>query len=143
MDCPHQIPPLVCLHISTGQNPIPGTAPDQLLITITGTDTDTADQGLNPVPAGITVTVTMIHTEDIPGHIIETTDITTRVLHDTLTPVIIVPAMTPHISDHLHTGGHPHTLGIRADHIPIQHTNQVSMLCINLQCIQQTSRQVA
>ena len=75
--------PLVCLHIITGQNPIPGTTPDRLLITITRTDTDTADQGLNPIPTDIAVTVTaMIHTEDVPGHIIETIDITTGVLHD-------------------------------------------------------------
>ena len=117
------------------QNPIPGTALDQLLTTITMTDTDTADQSLNPVPTDITATVTAIHTEDIPGHIIETIDITTGVLHDALTPVIIIPAMTPHIVDCLHIGAHQLILRIRADHIPIQHTNQVSKLCINLQCV--------
>ena len=77
----------------------------------------------------------MIHTEDVPGHITETTEITTGVLHDTLTPVIIIPTMTPHIADHLHTGAHQLTLWIRADHVPLQHTNQVSKLCIILQCI--------
>ena len=81
-----------------------------------------------PLPTDITVKVTKIHTEDIPSHTIEALDITTRVLHDVLTPVIIIPPVTPHIIDCLHTG-------IRADHIPIQHTNQVSMLGINLQCI--------
>ena len=30
--------------------------------------------------------------------------------------------MTPHIADCLHIGAHPHTLGIGADHVPIQHT---------------------
>ena len=74
----------------------------------------------------------MIPSEDIPGHIIEAIDITTGVLHEALTPVIIVPAMTPHVTDRLHTGAHQLTLGIRADHIPIQHTNQVSKICINL-----------
>ena len=77
----------------------------------------------------------MIHTKDIPGHIIETIDIITEVLHDVLIPVIIISAMTPHITDCLHTGALPHTLGIRADHISIQHTNQVRTLCINLQHI--------
>ena len=77
----------------------------------------------------------MIPSEDVPGHIIETRDITTGVLHDALIPVIIVPAVTPYIADYLHTGAHQLTLGIRADHVPIQHTNQVSKLCINLQCI--------
>ena len=77
----------------------------------------------------------MIPTEAIPGHIIETVDITIGVLHNALTPVCIVPAMTPHITDHLHTGVHQLTLGTRADHNPIQHTNQVRKPCINLQCI--------
>ena len=74
----------------------------------------------------------MIHKEDIPGHIIETLDITTGVLHDAPTPVIIIPNMTPHISDHLHTGAHQPTLRIRADQVPVQHTNEVSKLGINL-----------
>ena len=77
----------------------------------------------------------MIPSEDVPGHIIETIDITTGVLHDALTPVVIIPTMTPHIADCLHTGAHQLTLRIREDHIPIQHTNQVSKPCINLQCI--------
>ena len=77
----------------------------------------------------------MIPTESIPGHIIQTVDITIGVLHDALTPILIVPAMTPHISDHLHTGAHQLTLRTRADHDPIQHKNQVRKPCINLQCI--------
>ena len=68
----------------------------------------------------------MIHTQDVPGHIIEKIDITTGVLHNTLILVIIIPAMTPHITDHLHTGAHQLTLGIRAYHIPIQGTSQES-----------------
>ena len=43
--------------------------------------------------------------------------------------------MTPHITDHLHTGANQLTLGTRADHDPIQHKNQVKKPCINLQCI--------
>ena len=77
----------------------------------------------------------MIPTEAIPGCIIETIDITIGVLHDAFTPVLIVPTMTPHIADHLHTGAHQLTLGTRADHDPIQHTNQVRKPCINLQCV--------
>ena len=114
---------------------MPGTALNQLLTTITRTDTDTADQGLTPVPADITTTVTTICTEDIPGHIIETIDITTGVLHDAHSPVIIIPAMTPHIIDYLCTGAHQLTPRIRADHLPVQQTNQVSKLCIHLQHI--------
>ena len=77
----------------------------------------------------------MIPTGTIPGHIIETIDITIGVLHNSLTPVLIIPTVTPHIADHLHTGAHELTLGTRADDGPIQHTNQVRKPCINLQCI--------
>ena len=87
-----------------------------------------ADQGLNPIPTDIAAKVAMIHTEDIPGHIIETIDITTGSLHNALTPVIIIPTMTPNIADHLQTGAYQLTLGIRADSIPIQHTSQVREL---------------
>ena len=57
------------------------------------------------------------------------------VCHDAPTPVIIIPTMAPHITDHLHTGAHQPTCMIRADHIPIHCTHQVSKLCIKLQCI--------
>ena len=126
VDCPHQIPPSGMPACHHRPNPIPGTTPDQLLVTITRTDTDIVDQDHSPILTDIAVTVAMIHTEDIPGHIIETIDITTGVLHNVSTPVIIVTPMTPHITDCLHTGAHQSTLGIRADHIPIQHTNKVS-----------------
>ena len=78
----------------------------------------------------------MIPKEAIPGHIIGTIYITTGVLHDALTPALIIPAMTPHITDHPHTGAHHLILRTRADHIPIQHTNQVRKSCINLHPVQ-------
>ena len=74
----------------------------------------------------------MIPTEAIPGHIIETIDITIGVTQDALTPVLIVPAMTLHIADHLHTGAHQPTFRTTAGHDPIQHTNQVRKHCIDL-----------
>ena len=77
----------------------------------------------------------MICREAIPGHIIETVDVTIGVLCNILTPLLIIPAVTPHIADHLHTGAHQLTLRTRADHDPVQHTNQVRKACINLQCI--------
>ena len=55
-------------------------------------------------------TVAMIPTEAIPDHTIETIDITIGVLHDALTLVLIVPIVTPHITDCLHTGAHQLTL---------------------------------
>ena len=70
----------------------------------------------------------MIHTDAIPGHIIETVDITIGELHNTLIPILIIPAVTPLIVDCHHTGAHQLTLGTTADHIPIQHTNQVRSL---------------
>ena len=99
---------------------------DQLLTTHhQDRDTDTVDQDHSPIPADITVTVAMIHTDAIPGHVVE---VTIGVLHDALTPVLIIPAVTSHIADHPHTGPHQITLGIIADHIPVQHTNHVSKL---------------
>ena len=74
----------------------------------------------------------MIPVEAIPGHIIETIEVIIRVLHDALTPVLVIPTMTPHITDCLHTGAHQLTLRTTADHDPIQHTNQVRKPCINL-----------
>ena len=64
------------------QNPISGTAVDQLLATITRTGTDTVDQGHSPIPTDIAVTVTMVPTDYIPGHIIETIDTIIGALHD-------------------------------------------------------------
>ena len=74
----------------------------------------------------------MIPTEAIPGHIIEIIDIIIGVCHDAITPVLIIPAVTPHIADHLPTGAHQLTHRTTADHDPIQHTNQVRKPCINL-----------
>ena len=74
----------------------------------------------------------MIHTDTVPGHILESIDITIGVLHDALTPVLNVPVMTPHTADHPHTGAHQLTLRTTADHIPVQHTHQVRKPCINL-----------
>ena len=74
----------------------------------------------------------MIPAEAIPGNIIETIDIIIGVLHNTITPVLIIPTMTPHIAECLHTGAHQLTLATTAGHNPIQHTNQVRKPCINL-----------
>ena len=74
----------------------------------------------------------MISTKAIPGHIIETIDIIIEVCNDTITPVLIIPAVTPYITDRLPTGAHQLTLRTTADHDPIQHTNQVRKPCINL-----------
>ena len=97
----------------------------------------------SPIPIDTTATVTMISTEAIQGHIIETIDIITGVLHDALTPVCIIPTVTPIITDCLHTGAHQLTLRTAADHDPIQHTNQLRRPCINLHPSQQGSRQIA
>ena len=77
----------------------------------------------------------MIPTDIVPGHTIEMIDNTIGVPHGTLTPVLIIPAVTPHATDHLHAGAHQLTLGTTADHDAIQHTNQVRQPCINLHSI--------
>ena len=100
VECLHQIPPSAMPACHHRLNPIQGTALDQL---IARADTNTEDQDPNPIPTDITVTVTAICTGDIPGDIIETINITTGVLHDALTLIVIIPTMTPHIADHLYT----------------------------------------
>ena len=68
------------------------------------TDTDIAGQGHSPIPSDIAVTVAMVPTEAIPGHKIETVDITIRILCDALTPILSIPATTLHITHHLPIG---------------------------------------
>ena len=64
--------------------------------------------------------------------IIETIDIIIGVLHDALTPVLLIPTVTHHIADHLCTGAHQLTLKTAADHNRILCTNPVRKPCINL-----------
>ena len=63
----------------------------------------------------------MTLTEAIPGHIIETVDATIGVLHNAITSVLIITAMTHHIEDVTPN----HALDI----------NQVRKLCISLHSI--------
>ena len=101
----------------------------------TGTDAVGLDH--NPIIADTTAKVNMTPTEASPGHTTGTTDDIIGVVHDAHIQVLIhiIPAVTLHPADYLHTEAHQPTLAIRAHHVPIQHTNQVSKLCINLQCI--------
>ena len=75
----------------------------------------------------------MIPTEDVPGHIIETIDVTTGVPHDTLTPVLITLTVTLHTTDCLHTEAHNLLSGPEQITILFSITNQVREPCINLQ----------
>ena len=77
--------------------------PDQLWVTATGTGTDIARQDHNHMLADIKVTVTIIHTESHPDHI---TDATTGALYDTVTPALIVIAVTQYTRDHPHIEVH-------------------------------------
>ena len=101
-------------------------------VTINRTGTYTADQGHSPILVDTAATVTVIPTEAIPGHIIETVNTIKEVPHDALTPVLIVPTMTPHIADCPHTGVHHLTFRTIAGHTPDQHTSQVRKPYINL-----------
>ena len=112
--------------------PTPGITPDQLLDTITRTDTDTADQGHSPIPTDIKVTVVMTPTEAVPGHIIETVDTTIGVLYDAITPVFIIFTMTHYINDYPHIGVLQLIQKIAADPDHVLHINQVKKLHINL-----------
>ena len=73
--------------------------PDQLLDTTTGTGTDIAGQDHSHTLADIKVIVIITHTEVIPDHI---TDAITGALQDTVTPALIIIAMTHHTRDHPH-----------------------------------------
>ena len=95
VDCLYQIPPSGMPAYHHRLKSHTGHCTRLTFTTVTRTDTDRAGQGHRPIPTDITVTVTMIPTEAIPGHIIETIDITIGVLCDALTPVLIAPAVKP------------------------------------------------
>ena len=76
----------------------------------------------------IKVTVMIIHTEVIPDHI---TDATTGALHDTITPALIVIAMTHHTADHPHVEVYPPIPEITADPDHTHCINQVRTPCLN------------
>ena len=104
VDCPHQIQPSDTPAHCHRHDSKPGIVQDLLLDTITRTGTYTEDQGCSPIPTDMEVTVIMTPTEAVPGHVIETVDATIGVLHDAITPVLAIFAMTHHIEDHLHIG---------------------------------------
>ena len=81
----------------------------------------------------IKVTVITTPTEVIPGHIIETIDTTIEVLHDAITPVLIIIAMTQHMEDHPYIGLLQLIQKIAADPNHILHIKQVRKLHISLQ----------
>ena len=124
--------PQAHLHIIVDRIPTADITPDSLLDTVTRTDIDTADQGHSPVPADIEVTVIMTPTEAIPDHIIETVDATIGVLHDTISPVFIIFAMTHHIKDHPDIEVLQLIQKIAAALSHVLHINQVRKLHINL-----------
>ena len=117
--CPDRIPASGAIRDNTVTQ---GIMPDQLLDTATGTGTDIAGQDHNHTLTDIEVTIAIIHTEAIPDHI---TDTTTEALHDTITPALIIIAMTHHTRDLPHIEVHPLIPEIAADPDHIHHINQV------------------
>ena len=91
------------------------------------TDTDAVGLDPNPILTDTTATVTMIPTEDAPGHIIRTTDNITGVLHDAHTQMLIstILTMTLHIEGHLLIDGHWLIHEIEDDHTLDQPTGQL------------------
>ena len=116
--------------MNTDRNPIPGTALGQLLATRTGTDT--ADQDHSPICIDTVATAVMILMEVIPDHMVEIMDTAIGAFCDALIPILIIHAVTPHITDLPHTVSHQLTLRTTADHDADQHTNQVRKNSINL-----------
>ena len=96
--------------------------PDQLLDTTIGTGTDIAGQDHSHTLTDIKVTIAIIHTEVIPDHI---TDATTGALHDTITPELIIIAVTHHTRDHPHIEVYQPIPAITADPDHAHCINQV------------------
>ena len=100
VDCPDRIPPpgmSAChkrQHSSTRHH-----ARSTSRHPTTGTATDIAGQDHSHTLADINVTIIITHTEVVRDHI---TDAITGALHDTITPALIVIAMTHHTRDHPH-----------------------------------------
>ena len=73
--------------------------------------------------------------EAIPGHITGRVDATIGVLHDAVTPVLIIITMTHHTKDHCHIGVLQCIQKIAADPDHILHIKPVRKLCINLHAV--------
>ena len=88
----------------------------------------------NPISTDTTAEVALTPTEAIPGHITGIAEDITGVLHDAHTQVLIhiILAMTPHITDHLHTEALQLTLEIAADYTHNQPANPPRKPCTNL-----------
>ena len=123
---PTRYHPPAHLPIIIDRIPATGITPDQLLDTITGTDTDTADQGHSPNHRYIKAIVVMTPTEAIPGCIIGTVDATIGILHSTIF------ATTHHIKGHTHVGTPLLTHKNAADLDHALHISQVGKFCISL-----------
>ena len=74
-------------------------------------------------------------TEAIPDHIIETVHATIGVLHDAITPVLIITALTHHIKDHPHIAVLQLIQNIAADPDHVLHIKQVRKLHITLHSV--------
>ena len=111
-----------CLHAVIDKTVTQGIIPDQLLDTITRTGTDIAGHNHRHTLADFKVAVTITQTEVILDHI---TDTTTGTLHDTITPTLIIIAMTHHTRDHPHIGIPSLIPEIAAGPDHVHHINQV------------------
>ena len=120
VDCPERIPPSGMPLCHKRQHS--GIVPDQPLDTTTRTGTDIAGQDHSHTLMDIKVTVTIIHAEVIPDHI---TDAIIGPLHNTITPTLIIIAVTHHTGDHPHIVVYQLIPGITADPDHAHHINQV------------------
>ena len=114
------------LHIITEKNPTPDITLYHLLDIVARTDTDIADQGRSPILTNIKVTVVMT-----PTYAVGTVNATIRVLPNAVTPVLVIFAVTHHITDHPHIGVLQHIQEITADPDHVLHINQVRKFSIN------------
>ena len=91
----------------------------------TGTDAVGPDQ--NHIIEDNMTKVTVTPTEAVPGHTTETTADITEVIQNAHTQALIhiIPTMTLHTADHLHTGAHQLPQEITADHTLNQPAGQL------------------
>ena len=112
--------------------PTQGITQGLLLDTVTRIGTETADQGHSPIPMDIIITIITTPTEGIPGHSTEMVDVTIGALHNAITLVPTIIAMTHHTKDHPYIEICQLIQKIAADPDHVLYKKQVRKCCIGL-----------
>ena len=134
VDCPHRIPPSGTL--TNHQQPRSHSRHmlDQARETTTKTDTSAADPDHKLISIIIEAQTITTHTEATPDHTIGSTEDTTGVSQNDLTPPLttINPTMTHYTADYLHIEALPLTPEIAAGHTLDQQTHRLEEIHTDL-----------